>query len=213
MTQGIKQSDRLLLNNKSWLQERREADPTFFRRLAAQQKPQFLWVGCSDSRVPANTITGTDPGEIFVHRNIANVCVPTDLNLLSVLQYAIEVLEVQHVIVCGHHGCGGVAAALGNKYMGGPINHWLRNVRDVRAANASELEALRPEDRVNRLCELNVKAQAASLVKSSIIQEAWHKRKAPWVHAWVYSLQDGALKELSAIAPGTPIDSAYQLEF
>ena len=208
----MKPSDRLLLNNKSWLQERQQQDPDFFSRLANQQKPQFLWIGCSDSRVPANTITGTDPGEIFVHRNIANVCVPTDLNMLSVLQYAVEVLEVQHVVVCGHHGCGGVAAALGNKYMG-PISHWLRHIRDVRAHHHDELMALPPEDRVNHLCELNVRAQAESLTKSSIIQDAWRKRKGPWVHAWVYSLKDGRLKELSAFEPGSQIHPAYQLEF
>lgn len=208
----MKPSDRLLLNNKSWLQERNQVDPTFFKRLANQQTPQFLWIGCSDSRVPANTITGTDPGEIFVHRNIANMCIATDLNMLSVLQYAVEVLEVQHVIVCGHEGCGGVAAALTKRYMG-PISHWLRHIRDVSAAHAEELAQLEGEARVNRLCELNVRAQAASLVKSSIIQEAWSKRKGPWVHAWIYSLCDGALKEVSAHAPGSEIHPAYQLEF
>jgi carbonic anhydrase len=208
----VKPSDRLLLNNKSWLQERNAADPNYFKRLASQQKPQFLWIGCSDSRVPANTITGTDPGEIFVHRNIANVCVPTDLNMLSVLQYAVEVLEVQHVIVCGHHGCGGVAAALTKTYMG-PISHWLRHIRDVHAAHQKEIAALPPEQRVNALCELNVRAQAESLAKSSIIQEAWAKRKGPWVHAWVYSLADGALKELAAIEPGARIAEPYQLDF
>jgi carbonic anhydrase len=208
----VKPSDRLLLNNKSWLQERKQVDPTFFERLAKQQKPQFLWIGCSDSRVPANAITGTDPGEIFVHRNIANMCVPTDLNLLSVLQYAVDVLEVQHVIVCGHHGCGGVAAAMTKKHMG-TIGHWLRHVRDVYSMHAKEVAALPPDQRVNRMCELNAREQAASLIKSPIIQEAWNKRKGPWVHAWVYSLTDGELKELSAIAPGSAVDPAYELEF
>jgi carbonic anhydrase len=208
----VKPSDRLLLNNKSWLQQRNADDPTFFKRLASQQTPKFLWIGCSDSRVPANTITGTDPGEIFVHRNIANVCVPTDLNMLSVLQYAVEVLQVEHVIVCGHYGCGGVAAALTKRYIG-TISHWLRHVRDVHALHSAEIAKLAPEERVNRMCELNVMEQAASLVKTSIIQEAWSKRKGPWIHAWVYSLADGALKELSSIEPGSAIDPAYQLEF
>lgn len=208
----MKPSDLLLLNNKSWAQERNQADPGFFKRLSAQQKPQFLWIGCSDSRVPANTITGTDPGEIFVHRNIANVCVPTDLNMLSVVQYAVEVLEVQHVIVCGHYGCGGVQAAMTQRYMGA-ISHWLRHIRDVYATHMEEIDALPPEQRVNRLCEWNVRAQAQSLAKSSIIQEAWHKRKGPWVHAWVYGLADGLLKELDAISPQSPVHPAYKLSF
>jgi carbonic anhydrase len=208
----MKASDLMLLNNKSWAQERSEVDPQFFRRLVNQQKPQFLWIGCSDSRVPANTITGTDPGEIFVHRNIANVCVATDLNMLSVLQYAVEVLEVQHVIVCGHYGCGGVVAAMGTKYMG-PISHWLRHIRDVYAAHADEIEALPLEQRTDRLVEWNVREQAQSLAKSSIIQQAWHKRQGPWVHAWVYALKDGLLKELDAIAPGSALPPAYRLEF
>ena len=208
----MKASDLMLLNNKSWAQERSAVDPEFFTRLVNQQKPQFLWIGCSDSRVPANTITGTDPGEIFVHRNIANVCVATDLNMLSVLQYAVEVLEVKHVIVCGHYGCGGVMAAMGHKYMG-PISHWLRHIRDVHAQHADEIEALPPEQRANRLVEWNVREQAQSLAKSSIIQEAWHKRKGPWVHAWVYALKDGILNELESIAPGSQLAPAYRLEF
>jgi len=208
----VKPSDRLLLNNKSWLQERKQDDPSFFKRLANQQKPDFLWIGCSDSRVPANTITGTDPGEIFVHRNIANVCMTTDLNMLSVLQYAVEMLEVQHVIVCGHYGCGGVAAAMTNKHMG-LIDHWLRPIREVHAANRESLRDAPPDQQLNRMCELNVQAQAQSLAKCSIIQQAWHKRKAPWVHAWVYSLADGELRELSSIEPCSPIDPSFSLQF
>lgn len=208
----MKPSDLMLLNNKSWAQQRSEVDPQFFSRLVNQQKPEFLWIGCSDSRVPANTITGTDPGEIFVHRNIANVCVATDLNMLSVLQYAVEVLEVKHVIVCGHYGCGGVVASMGKNDMG-PISHWLRHIRDVYALHAKELDALPKEQRADRLVELNVREQAQSLAKSSIIQQAWHKRKGPWVHAWVYSLKDGILQELDAIPPGGPIPAPYRLEF
>jgi carbonic anhydrase len=208
----MKPSDLLLLNNKSWAQERIQSDPAFFSRLSTQQKPEFLWIGCSDSRVPANAITGTNPGEMFVHRNIANVFVPTDLNLLSVLQYAVEVLEVKHVIVCGHYGCGGVQAAMTTRYMGS-ISHWLRPIRDVYAKHHEEIQALPADQRVARLCEWNVREHAQSLAKSSIIQEAWHKRKAPWVHAWIYGLADGILKELDAIAPGAPVHPAYQLEF
>ena len=208
----MKASDLMLLNNKSWAQERSDVDPKFFARLAVEQKPKFLWVGCSDSRVPANTITGVEPGEIFEHRNIANVCVPTDLNMLSVVQYAVEVLEVEHVIVCGHYGCGGVLAAMGKQYMG-PISHWLRHIRDVYAKHSQDIEALPQAERPLRLVEWNVREQAQSLAKSSIIQHAWHKRKGPWVHAWVYSLQDGILKELEAISPDSPVDPAYRLEF
>jgi carbonic anhydrase len=208
----MKPSDMLLLNNKSWCQERRQTDARYFERLASQQRPEFLWIGCSDSRVPANTITGTDPGEIFVHRNIANVCVPTDLNMLSVLQYAVEVLEVKHVIVCGHYGCGGVQAAMGDRYMG-PISHWLRNIRDVHCKHMDEIQSASPEERFDKLVEWNVREQAQSLVRSSIIQQAWHKRNGPWVHAWVYSLRDGELKELESFAPGSEVHPAYRLEF
>jgi carbonic anhydrase len=208
----MKPSDKLLLNNKSWAQERAELDPAFFSRLENQQKPEFLWIGCSDSRVPANTITGTNPGEMFVHRNIANVCVPTDLNMLSVLQYAVEVLQVKHVIVCGHYGCGGVQAAMGDRHMG-TINHWLRHIRDVYAQHIDELQPLPEAKRFARLVELNVREQARSLVKSSIIQEAWSRHAAPWVHAWVYALSDGVLQEIEAIEPGSPLPAPYELAF
>src|SRR4051812_1909384 len=204
--------EKLLLENKAWATERKKTDPDYFKRLAAQQSPDFLWVGCSDSRVPADKITGTEPGEIFVHRNIANLVVNTDINFLSVLQYAVEVLEVKHVIVCGHYGCGGVAASMGKNYMG-PFSHWLRHIRDVYALHAEELDALPQAQRVDRLVEWNVREQAQSLAKSSIVQQAWHKREGPWVHAWVYSLKDGILKELESIAPGGPIPEPYRLEF
>jgi len=207
----VRPSDKLLLNNKSWAQERHADDPRFFARLAADQRPQFLWIGCSDSRVPANQITGTDAGEMFVHRNIANLCLATDLNLLSVMQYAVEVLEVEHVIVCGHYGCGGVKAALGRNDMGA-ISHWLRGIRDVHHNHYDEISALPPEQRVNRLCEWNVRDGVATLAKSSIIQAAWKKRKGPWLHGWVYALEDGILNELVAIEPRSPIHPAYQLD-
>jgi carbonic anhydrase len=207
----VKPSDRLLLSNKSWAQERHSDDPTFFARLSSDQRPKFLWIGCSDSRVPANQITGTEAGEMFVHRNIANLCLATDFSLLSVMQYAIEVLEVEHVIVCGHHGCGGVKAALSRHDMG-PISHWLRGIRDVHHRHFEEINALPPEQRPNRLCEWNVREGVATLAKSSIIQAAWKKRKGPWLHGWVYSLEDGILNELTAMEPGTPVHPAYQLD-
>jgi carbonic anhydrase len=197
----MKPSDLLLLNNKSWVQERVAVDPGFFERLATQQKPRFLWIGCSDSRVPANTITGTDPGEIFVHRNIANVCVADDENMLSVLQYAVEVLEVEHVIVCGHYGCGGVIASMGAP-LTSPIDDWLGHIRSIHAKHRAELDAIRDKDeRAARLVEWNAREHAHTLARSSIVQGAWRKRRGPWVHAWVYGLKDGVLKELEAIEP------------
>ncbi|HEY6880788.1 MAG TPA: carbonic anhydrase [Polyangiales bacterium] len=197
----MKPSDLLLLNNKSWAKERVTADPEFFTRLTGQQRPRVLWIGCSDSRVPANTITGTDPGEIFVHRNIANVCVPNDVNMLSVLQYAVDVLEVAHVIVCGHYGCGGVIASMGPP-LTPPINDWLENIRKVHKKHVEELDAIIDTDqRASRLVEWNAREHAHTIARTPIIQNAWKKRNGPWVHAWVYGLQDGVLKELEAIEP------------
>ena len=191
--------EKLLLQNRAWSIEQRETDPQFFKRLENQQNPRFLWIGCSDSRVPANEITGTDPGEIFVHRNIANLVVHTDLNLLSVLQYAVEVLEVEHIIVCGHYGCGGVRAALSHTELG-LINKWLRNIKEVYRLYRTELDGIEDEGkRLERLTELNVVEQCADLVKTSIIQKAWQKRKAPKIHGWVYRLSDGIVKELTTI--------------
>ena len=191
--------EKLLLQNRAWSIEQRESDPQFFKRLENQQNPRFLWIGCSDSRVPANEITGTDPGEIFVHRNIANMVVHTDLNLLSVLQYAVEVLEVEHIIVCGHYGCGGVRAALSHTELG-LINKWLRNIKEVYRMHRAELDGIEDEHkRFDRLTELNVIEQCEDLVKTSIIQKAWKKRKAPKIHGWVYKLSDGIVKELATI--------------
>jgi len=191
--------EKLLLQNKAWSEEKIQNDKEFFHRLENQQKPKFLWIGCSDSRVPANEVTGTDPGEIFVHRNIANMVVHTDLNLLSVLQYAVEVLKVEHVIVCGHYGCGGVEAALG-KHSYGLINKWLRNIKEVYKMYQSEIDTLETHsDRVNKLVELNVLEQCQDLIKTSIIQKAWKERQAPELHGWVYGLKDGRVKELITI--------------
>lgn len=188
--------EKLLLQNKAWSEEKVHRDKEFFHKLENQQKPKFLWIGCSDSRVPANEITGTDPGEVFVHRNIANMVVHTDLNLLSVLQYAVEVLKVEHIIVCGHYGCGGIEAALGNHSFG-LINKWLRNIKEVYKIYREEIESIKNEkEKVNRLVELNVLEQCQDLIKTSIIQKAWHQRQAPEIHGWVYGLNDGRVKEL-----------------
>ena len=193
--------EKLLLQNKAWSEEKINQDKDFFNRLSHQQKPKFLWIGCSDSRVPANEITGTDHGEVFVHRNIANIVVHTDLNLLSVLQYAVEVLEVDHIIVCGHYGCGGVEAALGNKSFG-LINKWLRNIKEVYKVYQTELDGIpNHKDRVDRLVELNVLEQCQDLIKTSIIQKAWQNRKSPEIHGWVYGLTNGLVKELTTIKP------------
>ncbi|SDC80143.1 carbonic anhydrase [Algoriphagus faecimaris] len=197
----MNQYEKLLLQNKSWSEEMSAMDEKFFSRLAHQQKPKFLWIGCSDSRVPANEITGTDPGEIFVHRNIANMVVHTDLNLLSVLQYAVEVLQVEHIIVCGHYGCGGVEAAISHNNLG-LINKWLRNIKEVYRIYEDELDKIEDHaTKVNRLVELNVREQCTDLLKTSIVQKAWLERKAPQIHGWVYGLDNGLIKELLTIEP------------
>jgi carbonic anhydrase len=204
--------ERLLLENKAWSREKLEDDPQFFHRLESIQTPRFLWIGCSDSRVPANEITGTDPGEVFVQRNIANLVVNTDLNLLSVLQYAVEVLKVEHIIVCGHYGCGGVKAAMGHQNLG-IINKWLRNIKDVYRLHDKELSAITDEERrLDRLVELNVIEQVLNLAKTSIIQTAWKSRKSPHLHGWVYRLNDGILHPLSSISPDSPIDPIFVYE-
>ena len=188
--------NQLLLQNKAWVSQKTMEDPDFFTRLSKIQKPKFLWIGCSDSRVPANEITGTDPGEIFVHRNIANMVIHTDMNMLSVLDYAVNVLEVDHVIVCGHYGCGGVLAAMGQKQIG-IIDNWIRHIKDVYRTYQDELESITdPKQRENRFVELNVMEQVYDLSKTSIIQNAWQKRGKPFIHGWVYSLETGLIKDL-----------------
>lgn len=197
----MNQYEKLLLQNKAWSEEKTELDHEYFSKNATQQRPKFLWIGCSDSRVPANEITGTDPGEIFVHRNIANMVVHTDLNLLSVLQYAVEVLQVEHIIVCGHYGCGGVEAAISNFHLG-LINKWLRNIKEVYFNNQEELDSIEDHsEKVNKLVEYNVIEQCQDLIKTSIVQRAWMERKAPEIHGWAYGLKDGLVKELINIKP------------
>ncbi len=204
--------EKLLLENKAWAREKVLDDPEYFNRLVNIQTPEFLWIGCSDSRVPANEITGTAPGEIFVQRNIANMVIHTDLNLLSVLQYAVEVLRVKHIIVCGHYGCGGVKAAMGNQNLG-IINKWLRNIKDVFRLHEEELLKIQDEnDRLNRLIELNVQEQVMNLAKTSIVQHAWKHEQRPQLHGWVYSLHNGIIKPVCEIEPGTPIDHIYEYD-
>jgi carbonic anhydrase len=202
--------EKLLLDNKAWATEQVQIDPEFFSRLSHIQTPEFLWIGCSDSRVPADKITGTQPGEIFVHRNIANMVVHTDINLLSVLEYAVEVLKVKHIIVCGHYGCGGVKAAMGNQSLG-IINKWLRNIKDVYRIHRDEIDKIeKEEDRTNKLIEFNVSEQIMNLAKTSIVQKAWKNHQRPHLHGWVYGLNDGIIKPVCEMEPGTHIDPLYE---
>jgi carbonic anhydrase len=204
--------EKLLLENKAWATEQVQIDPDFFSRLSHIQTPEFLWIGCSDSRVPADKITGTQPGEIFVHRNIANMVVHTDINLLSVLEYAVEVLKVKHIIVCGHYGCGGVKAAMGNKSLG-IINKWLRNIKDVYRIHRDEIDKIdNEEDRTNKLIEYNVMENIMNLAKTSIVQKAWKHDQRPHLHGWVYGLNDGIIKPVCEMEPGTHIDPLYEYD-
>jgi carbonic anhydrase len=204
---------KLLLANKAWVQERLELRTDYFERMAHDQTPEFLWIGCSDSRVPAEDITGTEPGELFVHRNIANLVIHTDFNMLSVLQYAVDVLKVQHIIVCGHYGCGGVRNALSHKHLG-LINKWLRHIKDVYRFHARELEAISdPDHRFQRLVELNVTEQVQNLAETSIVQRAWHAEQRPTLHGWVYDLRTGYLKDIAMMTPGSHIDDIYTFDF
>jgi len=194
--------DHLFANNRKWAQRIKSRDPQFFDTLAQQQTPKYLWIGCSDSRVPANEIVDLLPGELFVHRNVANVVVHTDLNCLSVLQYAVDVLAVEHVIVCGHYGCGGVRAALSNVSLG-LIDNWLRHVQDVRDRHLAAVEEIADgEARVDRLCELNVVTQVRHVCQTTIVQDAWRRGQSLTIHGWIYSLQDGLLRDLHVSQAG-----------
>jgi carbonic anhydrase len=209
----MKTYEKLLLENKAWAAEKVDEDADYFNRLAHIQTPEFLWIGCSDSRVPANEITGTRPGEIFVHRNIANLVVNTDVNLLSVLEYAVTHLKVKHVIVCGHYGCGGVKAAVTNTDYKQVLNMWLRNIKDVYRLHRQELDAITNEDqRIARLTELNVREQVMNLAKTSIIQKAWASDQRPDLHGWVYGLKDGIINPVFEMAACTHIDPLYEYE-
>ena len=203
--------DDLFSNNRAWVDSVKGRDPQFFRRLAKQQSPRYLWIGCSDSRVPANEIVGLMPGELFVHRNVANVVSPSDMNCLSVLQYAISILKVNHVIVTGHYGCGGVEAALEARAHG-LIDNWLHPVRMLYSLNREELERLGPDKRRDRLCELNVLDQVKNVCSSLYVQEAWAAGRALAVHGWIYDIRDGMLKDLGVTAdsPET-VDQAFRI--
>ena len=208
----MKPFEKILQDNKEWAAQMLESDPGYFKRLVEIQTPDVLWIGCSDSRVPADKITGTDPGEIFVHRNVANLVVHTDLNLLSVLQYAVEVLKVKHVIVCGHHNCGGIRAALTNKSLG-IIDKWLWNIKDIYNKYKDEINTLDNEDaRVDLLTELNVKEQVLNLSKTSVIQKAWKNRKGPDLHGWVYDLRDGIINPVFDMPAGSDVDPVFKYD-
>lgn len=192
----------LLARNRAWAERTVAANPSFFSALAGQQAPEFLWIGCSDSRVPANQITGLAPGEVFVHRNVANVVVHTDLNCLAVLNFAIDLLKVRHVIVCGHYGCSGVHAAMQGRSVG-LADNWLRHVQDVRAKYAAELDAIADEvARARRLCELNVREQVRNVCESTVLRDAWARAQPVSVHGWVYGIEDGRLRDLECSRSG-----------
>lgn len=205
---------QLIENNRAWVNARLSEDPGYFARLVAGQKPPVLWIGCADSRVPANEIIGALPGEVFVHRNIANMVVHTDMNMLSVLDYAVNILKVQHVIVCGHYGCGGVRAAMTHEQFG-LIDNWLRHIKDVYRLHEEELESI-PDltERENRFVELNVIEQVYDLSKTSIIQNSWKATKGPYIHGWVYSLHNGLIKDLKvSVNNDTEMHSVYRFEY
>jgi carbonic anhydrase len=204
---------KLLENNKAWALARVKEDPEFFSRLASLQTPEFLWIGCSDSRVPANQITDTQPGEIFVHRNIANLVIHTDVNLGSVLDFAVNHLKVKHIIVCGHYGCGGVRAAMTQTDFHSVLNKWLRSIKDVYRIYAAELDAIADEEaRADRLVELNVLEQVMNLSKMSTIQKAWKHEHRPHLHGWAYGLKDGFIKPIIDLEPGSSVDPIYVYE-
>jgi carbonic anhydrase len=209
----MKPYEILLSENKLWAAEQLARDPEFFDRLAHLQTPELLWIGCSDSRVPANQITGTEPGEIFVHRNIANLVINTDVNVLSVLDYAVNHLKVKHVIVCGHYGCGGIKAALTNIDYKPVLNMWLRNIKDVYRLHREELDKItNDEKKWDKLTELNVMEQVRNLAKTSIIQRAWKNENRPGLHGWVYGLKDGIIKPVFDMPSGTHIDEIYEYD-
>lgn len=209
----MKDVQRLLLENKAWVQEKIQVNPGYFEDMAKGQTPTFLWIGCSDSRVPPNEITGCHPGEMFVARNIANLVIHTDLSLMSVVEYAVVYLKVKHIIICGHYGCGGVAASLTPSSLGS-IDKWLRNIKDVANANWNELEKIENgPQRTDRLVELNTITQAKNLTHTAIVQKAWAEGRELYIHGWVFSLATGKLKELTTIDKTYPIPPAHQYKF
>ncbi|MDJ0447522.1 MULTISPECIES: carbonate dehydratase [Methylocystis] len=210
----MKAHDKLLLENKAWAQEVRRREPDYFERLARGQDPEFLWIGCADSRVPADIIVNAEPGRIFAHRNIANQVIVTDFNCLGVVQYAVEVLKVKHIIVCGHYNCGGVKAALSHQTPELMLVHkWLLHIRDVYRLHREELDALNSlDDKADRLVELNVIEQVNNLSHTSILQKAWKAERRPMVHGWVFGVEDGLLNQLITLGPDSEIDPLYRWE-
>ncbi len=205
---------KILDNNKKWVENKLAISPNYFKNLADGQNPPLLWIGCSDSRVPANEIIGAEPGEVFVHRNIANMVVHSDMNMLSVLDYAVNALKVKHVIVCGHYGCGGVKAAMGNSSIG-IIDNWIRHIKDVYRFHQQELDAITDEkERFNKFVEINVKEQVMDLAKTSIVQNAWKNGQELSLHGWVYGLNDGYVTDLGVnFSCDKDLDDVYQLKF
>ena len=204
----------LFQNNKDWVKSKLGKDADYFLRMAAAQDPHYLWIGCSDSRVPANEIVGLEPGELFVHRNVANLCPHTDFNCLSVLEYAVDLLKTKHIIVCGHYGCGGVQAAMEEHHLG-LVDNWLRNIRDVYARNRVELEGIAdPKERTDRLVELNVIQQVLNVCHTTIVQGAWERGQSVAVHGWVYDMATGGLKDLDCcLSSITQVESIYRVRF
>ena len=205
---------KILDNNKKWVENKLAKSPNYFKNLADGQNPPLLWIGCSDSRVPANEIIGAEPGEVFVHRNIANMVVHSDMNMLSVLDYAVNALKVKHVIVCGHYGCGGVKAAMGNSSIG-IIDNWIRHIKDVYRFHQKELDAIEnKKERFNKFVEINVKEQVMDLAKTSIVQNAWKNGQELSLHGWVYGLNDGYVTDLGVnFSCDKDLDDVYQLKF
>lgn len=206
--------ERLIENNKGWVESKLAIDPEYFEKLAKGQQPPLLWIGCADSRVPANEIIGAQPGEVFVHRNIANMVVHSDMNMLSVLDYAVNVLKVKHVIVCGHYGCGGIQAAMNNQSIG-IIDNWIRHIKDIYRLNKKELDAIEDEqERWDRFVEINVKEQVFDLAKTSIVQNAWNSGQELELHGWAYGVGSGIVKDLGVnVSNDSQLDTVYQLNF
>ena len=205
---------RLLLANKAWVKEKLSLSPNFFQDTAKEQRPEFLWIGCSDSRVPAEEVTGTQPGEIFTHRNIANLVHHNDFNLLSVLSFAVEYLKVNHIIVCGHYGCGGIQAALSMQHYGVVLDEWLHQIKDTYQQNKELIiQAGSLAAQTDKLVEVNIFEQLKNLIKTDTIQKAWHEERRPTLHGWVYGLSDGLIKSLYTIEPGSQIEDIYKFDF
>jgi carbonic anhydrase len=209
----LKDINKLLLDNKAWAYEKNSVNPKYFIEMAKEQTPKYLWIGCADSRVPPNEVTGSSPGELFVARNVANLVIHTDMNLMSVVEYAVTYLKVRHIIICGHYGCGGVKAAMSPTSFG-MINKWIRNIKDTYQLHHLELDKIENEnDRFDRLVELNIYEQARNLTHTSIIQKAWHEKRDLFIHGWVYEMKTGHLKELITIDSKFDIEAIYRYKF